>query len=86
MEKMISHRSPRGSRWILIRLDSRLLTSFFCKFRNEKARKAALEAEISALNKEKSKVEAALAKKTELLEIAKKSIKEGKRMFFIVHA
>jgi hypothetical protein len=70
----------------LIRLDSRLLTSFFCKFQNEKARKAALEAEISALNKEKSKVEAALAKKTELLEIAKKSIKEGKRMSYIVYA
>ena len=57
-----------------------------CKFQNEKARKAALEAEIAALNKEKSKIPAALAKKTELLEIAKKSIKEGKRMFYIVHA
>ena len=56
-------------------------TNFFlCKFQNEKARKAALEAEIAALNKEKSKVEAALAKKNELLETAKKSIREGKRM------
>ena len=56
------------------------------KFQNEKARRAVLEAEIAALNKEKSKVEAALAKKTELLETAKKSIKEGKRMSYIVHA
>ena len=39
-----------------------------------------MEAEIAALNKEKSKVEAALAKKNELLETAKKSIREGKRM------
>ena len=45
----------------------------------------ALEAEITALNKEKSKVEASLARKTELLEVAKKSIKEGKRMFYIAH-
>ena len=56
-----------------------------CLFQNEKARKEALEAEIAALTKEKSKVEASLAKKSEQLEIAKKSIREGKRMFYIAH-
>ena len=81
MEKINSHCSPRGLSWILIRLDSRLLISCFANFQNEKARKAALEAEIATLKTAKSKIEASLAKKTELLEIAKNSIKQGKRMF-----
>ena len=53
----------------------------FAKFQNKKARKAALEAEVAALKKDKSKIEATLKKKSELLEIAKESIRQGKRMF-----
>jgi uncharacterized small protein (DUF1192 family) len=46
-------------------------------FQNERARKAELEAEVAALKKEKSKIEATLKKKSDLLEITRETLSKA---------